>query len=133
MRVCLCYMALAAMLLAGCRAVEKAEWPAVGGDPGNTRYSKLKQINTGNVKNLGDAWAVKLNAAGTSSAIVVSDGRMFVTAGAEVFALDAEKGRTVWSYQAAASPAAKGVAVGGGRVYVGLANTDLIALDENTG
>ena len=33
-----------------------ADWPNVGGDPGSTRYSTLKQITPANVANLKRAW-----------------------------------------------------------------------------
>ena len=36
------------------------EWPTIGGDWHNTRYSTLDQVNLGNVKNLKAAWMVHL-------------------------------------------------------------------------
>jgi quinohemoprotein ethanol dehydrogenase len=116
-----------------CCAAARSDWPAVGGDWSNTRYSTLSQINVHTVRNLGAAWTAKLNAAGTASAIVVTNGRMFVTAGPGVYALDPASGRILWSYEPKTVPSRKGVAVGDGRVYVGLSNADVIALNENTG
>ena len=109
------------------------EWPAVGGDTGHRRYSTLAQIDTGNVARLGAVWSAKLNAAGTTSAIVVQRGRMYLTAGGSVFAVEARSGKVLWSHEPVAAPSPKGVAVGDGRVYVGLANAHLLALDEATG
>jgi PQQ-dependent dehydrogenase (methanol/ethanol family) len=109
------------------------EWPAVGGDLGNTRYSSLDQINTENIAKLGIAWSVKMNSADTISTPVVRDGYVFLTAGSMVYALDPESGQTRWKFQPAARPARGGVSVGGGRVYVGLANSNVIALDEKSG
>jgi quinoprotein glucose dehydrogenase len=43
----------AVMGLSVCRA---QEWPVYGGDPGNSRYSRLKQINRSNVTQLKVAW-----------------------------------------------------------------------------
>lgn len=114
-------------------AGQPVEWPAVAGDAGNMRHSTLRQVDTRNVATLGAAWSVKLNAAGSSAAIVVREGRMYVTAGPAVFALEARSGKILWSHTPAAAPSTKGVAVGGGRVYVGLANSELVALDELTG
>ena len=34
----------------------QTDWPSFGNDPGATRYSPLKQINTGNVSQLKVAW-----------------------------------------------------------------------------
>ena len=36
------------------------EWPAIGGDWSNSRYSTLREINRGNVKNLKGAWVAHL-------------------------------------------------------------------------
>ena len=38
-------------------AATSKDWPAVGLDFGETRFSKLDQINAGNVKELGLAWS----------------------------------------------------------------------------
>ena len=37
------------------------EWPVVGGDLGNTRYSPLSQMNTTTVKTLKGAWMARLS------------------------------------------------------------------------
>jgi len=109
------------------------EWAAVGGDLSNQRYSTLSQINSNNVSRLKGAWTARLDVSGTSSPLVIAHGRIFTTAGAGVYALDATNGKTLWRYQPAAGPSSKGVAVGSGRVYVGLSDANLIALDEKTG
>ncbi|MHB1113842.1 MAG: PQQ-dependent dehydrogenase, methanol/ethanol family, partial [Acidovorax defluvii] len=36
------------------------DWPSYGLDHGETRFSRLKQLDTGNVKNLGLAWSYDL-------------------------------------------------------------------------
>jgi PQQ-dependent dehydrogenase (methanol/ethanol family) len=124
---------LAVCFALDCCAAAQSDWPAVGGDWSNTRYSTLSQINVDTVRHLGAAWTAKLNVAGTTSAIVVTSGRMFVTAGAGIYALDPASGHILWSYEPKAVPSRKGLAVGDGRIYVGLSNADLIALDEITG
>ncbi len=111
-----------------------AEWPMRGGDWGNTRYSTLDKINTSNVKQLGGAWVTKFD--GSSRATpVVEGGMMFVTAGANVYGLDAKTGKIVWTYKPDLPPSSlfKGVAAGEGKVFVGLANAGMVALDEKTG
>ena len=111
------------------------DWPLVGGDWGNTRFSSLTQINVDNVKSLGGAWSKKLDEVGSRATPVVHDGLMFVTAGAHVYALNPKSGETVWTYAPDPAPnnLYKGVAVGGGLVYVGLSDSQVVALKEKTG
>jgi quinohemoprotein ethanol dehydrogenase len=129
------------------RAPAAREWPTVGGDWGNTRYSTLGQITAQNVTRLGGAWmSQKLDQAASSRAMpVVKDGMIFVTAPPAVYALNARTGTTVWRFQAGGgrgqaaaqnglgSPAREGVAVGEGLVFVGLSDARIIALNEKTG
>jgi PQQ enzyme repeat len=129
----------------------KQEWPAVGGDWGDSRYSTLTQVNTQTVKNLGAAWVSAKFEDGAMSRVtpVVKDGLMFVTAGARVYALDPKTGARVWNYQDPLLNPAKGftastttdlgvrntqgVAVGEGLVFVTLLNGHVMALEEKTG
>jgi glucose dehydrogenase len=76
------------------------EWPAVGGDGGNARYSTLAQITTSNVTKLGAAWTARLDSTASSRAMaVVKDGMIFVTAPPSVYAFDAKTGAPVWRFQ----------------------------------
>src|ERR1700676_5200218 len=74
------------------------DFPLVGGDWGNTRYSTLARINPSNVKTLKGAWMTRLQSgfgAGFSQqgTPVVKDGVMYVTTGEqEIFALNAKTG-----------------------------------------
>ena len=116
------------------RKAAGAEWPLVGGDWGNTRYSTLSKINTSNVKTLKGAWMTRLNSgfgAGFSQqgAPVVKDGVMYLPTGQQdVFALDAKTGSIIWEYQPDADPktpdnkAKRGVALGEGMVFTVLAD-----------
>ncbi len=59
----------------------RRDWPAVGLDFGETRFSKLDQINAGNVKDLGLAWSYDLDSArGVEATPIVVDGIMYVSA-----------------------------------------------------
>ena len=111
------------------------DWPAIGGDWANDHYSTLKQIDTANVKQLGGAWVHQLDGERSRGTPVVVDGKMFVTAGTHVYAIDPETGVTIWSYKLDIPPIGlfKGVAVGQGKVFVGLMEGAVIALDEKTG
>jgi quinohemoprotein ethanol dehydrogenase len=135
-----------------------ADWPLVGGDWNNSRYSVLAQINTENVKHVGAAWtSEKFSDGATSrSTPVVKDGLMFLTAGRHVYALDAKTGKRAWNYSTIPDdraqdftptpekmmellnspmglPNGKGVGVGSGLVFVGLKDGRVIALQQKTG
>ena len=111
------------------------DWPAVGGGWTNNRFSTLNQINATNVKQLGGAWIHQFEGEQSRASPVVADGLMFITAGAHVYAFNPATGEQVWAYKAEAAPSGmyKGVATGGGNVYVGLGNGHIIALNEKTG
>src|ERR1700733_9813234 len=111
------------------------DWPAIGGDWANSHYSTLRQIDTGNVKQLGGAWVHQFDGERSRGTPVVVDGKMFVTAGTHVYAFDPATGNVLWSYKLDTPPIGlfKGVAVGQGLVFVGLMEGAVIALDEKTG
>lgn len=111
------------------------DWPAVGGDWNNSRYSTLDKINASNVKQLGGAWVKKFEPGLSRVTPVVVDGVMYVTYGQKVYALNAKTGDEIWSATppVPASMLFKGVAVGEGKVFVGTADASIIALDGKTG
>lgn len=86
------------------------EWPFYGGDQGGTRYSKLKQINRGNVGSLQREWTYHTgeldlglaNApfrASFSCTPLVIEGVMYLsTPSSRVIALDAETGTEIWTF-----------------------------------
>ena len=109
------------------------------------RHSPLDQINSKNVKNLKAVWMFQPGEVrmGLHSTAVVVDGAMFVaTNPSTVWKLDAATGQRLWAYvpemdEAVVSRSffahARGLAVGDGRVYMGLADGRVVALDEDTG
>lgn len=135
--------------LAGATAIAaypaSAQWSTVGGDQGNTRYSSLSQINAQNVSKLGAAWiSEKIGPPPSSRAMpVIDNGLLFVTAPPFVTAVNLADGKIAWQYRltgdtvpgapVAGSPAREGVAVGEGLVFVGLSDSNLVALDEKNG
>lgn len=58
---------------------------------------------------------------------------MYVTAGTRVYALNAKTGETVWTWRAGVSTSWQGVAVGQGKIFVGLLNGHIVALDQRKG
>ncbi len=121
------------------------QWSTVGGDSGNSRYSSLTQINSQNLTKLGAAWvSEKIEPPPSARAMpVIHDGLMFLTAPPYVYAVNIDSGQIAWRYRlgpdtapgapVAGSPAREGVAVGEGLVFVGLSDSNLVALGEKTG
>ncbi|HEX4504869.1 MAG TPA: PQQ-binding-like beta-propeller repeat protein [Alphaproteobacteria bacterium] len=111
------------------------DWPAAGGDLADDHYSTLTQIDTRTVRQLGGAWVHQFDGERSRGTPVVTDGKMFVTAGPHVYAFNPETGAVLWSYKPDTPPIGlfKGVAVGQGLVYVGLMEGVVVALDEKTG
>src|SRR5450756_525054 len=81
------------------------EWPAIGGDWSNLRYSTLTQINRDNVKNLKGAWVVHLGSGlgpkySLEGTPVVRDGVLYVSTGNDdVYAFDARTGALIWEHR----------------------------------
>jgi alcohol dehydrogenase (cytochrome c) len=109
-------------------------------------YSSLNQINTLNVKNLQAKFAVPMFGDGIVESIpLVVDGIMYTTGPvsgtAEVRALDARTGRTLWRYtrkqpvisQYEINKVNRGVTVLGNRLFFGTLDAWMIALDARTG
>jgi quinohemoprotein ethanol dehydrogenase len=124
-------------------------WPLSGGNLYNQRYSPLSQINRDNVGNLKGVWRTHLNGSGlepkysAEAPPVVHDGVMYISTGAnDVFALSVESGEILWQFAANINATItsvccgwnnRGVAIGEGRVYTGLLDGRLVALDQKTG
>ena len=56
------------------------DWLSYGLDYTEARFSRLKQINAGNAKNLGLAWSYDLSSRGVEATPLVVDGIMYLTA-----------------------------------------------------
>ncbi|KCZ92281.1 PQQ-dependent dehydrogenase, methanol/ethanol family [Hyphomonas johnsonii] len=122
-----------------------AEWLTYGGTYDEQRYSSLTGVNTENVSRLGVAWTYDLATnRGVEATPIVVDGVMYVTsAWSVVYALDAKTGEEIWTYDPDANRAVgvnaccdvvnRGVAVYGGKVFVGVIDGRLEALDAKTG
>src|SRR5690606_21299506 len=84
------------------------DWPAYGGNNAGNRYSPLKQINTGNVKDLKIAWKYdvveKIDTKGVrpmelQCQPIVVDGILYgTTAKLRLFALHAGTGEQLWKF-----------------------------------
>ncbi|MEH2624088.1 quinohemoprotein ethanol dehydrogenase [Bradyrhizobium sp. AZCC 1719] len=122
-----------------------SDWPTIGLDYAETRFSKLNQINADNVKKLGLVWSYPLESSrGVEATPVVVDGVMYQTASwSVVHAIDARTGRRLWTYdpkvdrtkgyKGCCDVVNRGVALWKGKVFVGVYDGRLIALDAVTG
>ncbi len=117
-------------------------WSLHGHDLGGQRYSPLTAINTATVSRLVPKWTWHSGVTATFQATpIVVDGVIYVSLPfSGVVALDAASGRELWRYKhesrttkLCCGPANRGVAVSGGRVYVGTVDGRLVALDARTG
>jgi len=125
----------------------RENWVTNGGNIFNQRYSPLTGINRDNVKNLKALWRTGMGggtAQGNSgqAQILTYDGVLFVNNGDnDVFAMDVETGKILWTYRANRDPKAgnpigkssRGVALGDGMVFTGQIDGKLVALDQKTG
>src|SRR5579863_6847943 len=136
------------------------DWLTNGRDYQETHYSPLKQIDASNVKTLGLAWYYDTGSErGTVETTPIEyNGTLYATLPwSVVVALDARTGKEKWRWDPKIShmnfppgsigkpdkvrtgpsvccgPANRGVALYGGKVYVGLLDSRLVALDAQTG
>ncbi|MEJ1965061.1 MAG: PQQ-binding-like beta-propeller repeat protein [Gammaproteobacteria bacterium] len=128
-------------------ALPTTGWITNGGNLYNQRYSPLTQINRENVKGLKGLWRTGMGSgAGPGNAgqaqILEYEGTIYVANGVnDVFAMDVESGRTLWTYRGNPNPRAgspigkvsRGVALGDGKVFVAHTDAQLAALDQRTG
>src|SRR5206468_8066812 len=121
------------------------DWPTIGLDYAETRFSKLRQINSDNVRGLGLVWSYNLESSrGVEATPAVVNGIMYQTASwSVVHAIDARTGRKIWTfdpgvnreqgYKGCCDVVNRGVALYKGRVYVAAYDGRLIALDAASG
>ena len=122
-----------------------AEWLSYGGNYDEQRHSPLKSIDRDNVSGLGVAWTFELKTnRGVESTPIVVDGVLYATsAWSVVHALDAKTGDLLWTYdpgvdkrvgvKACCDVVNRGVAVYEGKVFVGVIDGRLEALDARRG
>ncbi len=124
---------------------EPEQWMTYGGSYDETRHSTLTKINRDTLADLGIGWVYDMKKPrGVEATPVVVDGVMYVSGSwSVVYALDARTGKELWTYDPKVSgeDAAKGccdvvnrgVAVYEGKVFVGVFDGRLEALDAKTG
>jgi quinoprotein glucose dehydrogenase len=78
----------------------RRDWPVWGGGPENMHYSRLAQINRGNVKKLAVAWMFDTGEQGglQTSPLIVGGVLYGITATQKIFALRAATGKLLWKF-----------------------------------
>lgn len=123
-----------------------SNWAAQAGDYANHRYSELKQINKGNVKNLQVAWTVSTGVlrGHEGSPLVIGD-TMYIHSPFpnKVIAINLKDQSFKWKYEPkqdnnvvpvmCCDTVNRGLAYGDGKILLQQADTTLVALDAKTG
>ena len=122
---------------------EPENWLMYSGTLDSQRFSRLDQVNTGNVGNLELKWAYQIPQIDRAETVpLVVDGIMFVTeAPSNVVALDAATGRQYWRYdhelpddlRICCGRNNRGVAILGETLYMSTLDAQLAASDARTG
>src|SRR5688572_3617131 len=124
-------------------AREPQNWLTYNGTYDSQRYSLLKRIDLGNVKNLELKWVYQSHSAWAFEPTpLVVNGVMYLTHGPnDVVALDAVSGRPFWIYRyapqqdfkACCGAANRGLAILGDTLFLGTVDAHLIAIDARNG
>ncbi|HEY2477615.1 MAG TPA: PQQ-binding-like beta-propeller repeat protein [Solirubrobacterales bacterium] len=126
-----------------------SSWPTVGNDIGGTRHSTASQITAQNVSRLKPAYLALLEApgslgSGSENNPIESEGVIYASSSSEnpvLGAYDASTGKMLWQTSAKEvgirhsipNIGTRGVAIGGGQVYVEEPGGVLVAFDQKTG
>jgi PQQ-dependent dehydrogenase (methanol/ethanol family) len=121
-------------------------WAMQAGDMYNQRYSKLSQVNAGNVNKLQVAWTFSTGVlrGHEGSPLVIGD-MMYLHSPFpnKVFAIDLNTQKIVWKYEPKQDPAVipqmccdtvnRGLAYAEGKVFLQQADSNLVAFDAKSG
>ncbi|MDB5900819.1 MAG: hypothetical protein JWP41_4421 [Ramlibacter sp.] len=141
-------IATASLLLCSC-AMQTGEhgtqqradsgWQHYNGGYDATRFSTLAQINTGNAGSLQEVGRLRIpETMSFQSEVVVVGDTMFVTTLSSTYAADARTGQQRWVRdhgvrEGGPARLGRGVGYADGRVFRGLGNGHLVAMDARTG
>ena len=124
---------------------DNVDWATYGRDFMEQRFSPLDHINDKNAAQLGLAWQFETATdRGLEATPLVIDGVMYATGSWSVtYAIDARTGKQLWKYDpevhrkydniACCDVVNRGAAFLNGKVYVGVLDGRLVALDSKTG
>lgn len=119
------------------------DWLHTNGDYAQTRFYPGKQINAHNVRRLKPEFMFQTEVRESmETAPIVIDGIMYMTTSYNhVYALDAVTGKEFWHYKHKMGPITtfccgpnnRGVAIEGGKLFMGTLDAKLVSLDAKTG
>jgi alcohol dehydrogenase (cytochrome c) len=122
---------------------EPGNWLTYSGNYSGHRYSRLDQIQTGNVARLKTAWVYQVDVLHKiETTPLVVDGIMYLSdPPSNVTALDTRTGRTLWHYtreipkdvRVCCGQVNRGVAILGDMVIIGTVDAHLIGVDAKSG
>ena len=122
---------------------QSTNWLHTNGSYDQARFYPGSQINAQNVKGLRPAFVVQTEVVESmETAPIVVDGVMYLTTSYNhVYAVDAATGKEFWHYKHKMGPVTtfccgpnnRGVAISGGRLFMGTLDAKLVALDAKTG
>jgi lanthanide-dependent methanol dehydrogenase len=125
---------------------EDGQWTMPGKNHASTRFSRLDQINTGNVAQLRPSWSFStgLSAGHEAAPLVVGDTMYVVTPYPNVlYALDVRDGGLKWKYEPKPARSAQGVACcdvvnrgaayANGRIFYNTLDMHTVAVDAGSG
>jgi alcohol dehydrogenase (cytochrome c) len=121
-------------------------WPTFNGDYSGQRYSRLTQINPGNVSHLAQQWVYKITSIGAQRGApspvikctpLMVNGVLYITIPNHLWALDARTGKDLWHFDwvdhGGHLVGQRGVAVWKSTVFFQTPDNWLLALNANTG
>ena len=126
-------------------ALPRTNWVTNGGNIFNQRYSPLDQINRDNVAGMKALWTTHMGSGAAPNndgeeQILAYKGVLYTSNGAnDVFAIDIETGKILWTYHGNPAPEAgvgktsRGLAMGDGKVYLARLDAIIDAIDMKTG
>jgi quinohemoprotein ethanol dehydrogenase len=129
-------------------AAPRTGWVTNGGNVYNHRFSPLTGISKANIAGLKADWVSHLNGSGAGprnsaqAQPIFFEGVLYLSTGDnDVFALDVDTGKILWSWLAKTNPGAgapvgwsnRGVTIGEGKVFAVTLDDRVVALDQKTG
>jgi alcohol dehydrogenase (cytochrome c) len=121
------------------QVTSQADWPGYDGQSKGNRFTALTQIDRNNVSRMTPKWIYSLpDTPPLETTPLVVEGIMYVTSANECYALDAGSGREIWRFQRPHTKGMlgkvnRGAAVAGDRLFMGMDNAHLVALNRYTG
>ena len=114
-----------------------ADWPTYNGDYSGRRFSRLKQINESNVKELRLAWAYDSGSYTIKATPLMVDGVLYFSSPDNAWAVDARTGRELWHWQTKTRGGthigSRGMAIYGKWLFLVTPDDYLVSLDAATG